>query len=178
MTRKAATMIRCCGTSRPQGLFKQVHSFAFPHIPQLGISAKTQPEVPILGKLSILTHSTTTIKHSFRLYTYFCSSCSARLHIALALRGIPAGYTDVNIITGKNKGPEYATLNPSRSVPTLEITKADVEGSTAMSITQSLAALEYLDEAYSETYQLLPSTKQVGLRAVIRTLCHIIASGM
>ena len=83
-----------------------------------------------------------------------------------------------SLITGENKGPEYATFNPSRLVPTLEITKADVEGSTAMSITQSLAVLEYLDEAYSETYQLLPSTEQVGLRAVIRTLCHIIASGM
>jgi hypothetical protein len=41
---------------------------------------------------------------------------------------------------------------------------------------KSLGALDYLDEAYLETYQLLPPMEQVGLRAVIRTLCHIIVS--
>jgi maleylacetoacetate isomerase len=118
----------------------------------------------------------TARKHSFRLYTYFCSSCSARLRIAFALNSIPARHNCVNIITGENNGPEYATLNPSRSVPTLGVTEAEAEGSSVVSITQSLGALEYLDEAYLETYQLLPPMEQVGLRAVIRTLCHIIAS--
>jgi maleylacetoacetate isomerase len=120
--------------------------------------------------------STTTGKDSLHLYTYFRSSCSARLRIALALKGIPARYTYVNIIAGENKEPEYAVLNPSRSIPTLEITKAEAGGSNVASITQSLAALEYLDEAYPVTHKLLPPMEQAGLRAVIGTLCHIIAS--
>jgi maleylacetoacetate isomerase len=91
-------------------------------------------------------------------------------------KGILVKYTYVNIIAGENNGPEYATLNLSRSVPTLEITKAEGEDSSVVSITLSLAALEYLDEAYPETYQLLPPLEQVGPKAVVRTLCHIIAS--
>lgn len=94
----------------------------------------------------------------------------------LALKGIPARYNYVNINAGENDGPEYAILNPSRSVPTVEITKAEGEGSSVISTTQSLAALWYPSEAYPETYPLLPPLEQAGLRAVCKMLCHIIAS--
>jgi hypothetical protein len=80
-------MIRFGGTSLHQlGLFKQIHASTFPNIHPLSIPAKSRLAVPALRKLSRRAHSTTTGDHPFRLYSYFRSSCSARLHIVLALK--------------------------------------------------------------------------------------------
>ncbi|CEO60724.1 Putative Maleylacetoacetate isomerase MaiA [Penicillium brasilianum] len=104
------------------------------------------------------------------LYTYFRSSCSARLRIALHLKNIPFTPIFVNLLRDEQSSPANRTINPSGTVPTLLIT----QGSDTVTITQSLAALEYLEEAFPDNGpSLLPSSPQD--RALVRTLAQIIA---
>ncbi|KAF9888679.1 Glutathione S-transferase zeta-1 [Aspergillus nanangensis] len=106
------------------------------------------------------------------LYTYFRSSCSARLRIALNLKSLPYTPIAVNLLQGEQLSAENRTRNPSATVPTLIV---EHPGST-VTITQSLAALEYLDEAFpSATPALLPPTSDPEARATVRTLADIIS---
>lgn len=101
------------------------------------------------------------------LYTYFRSSCSARLRIALLHKSLPFTSKYVNIKDNHHHETAYTSINPSVTVPTLLIPSSDV------AITQSLAALEYLDEAFPSTPSLLP--QDPAKRATARALAQIIA---
>ncbi|GKS99645.1 hypothetical protein AVKW3434_09675 [Acidovorax sp. SUPP3434] len=46
-----------------------------------------------------------------QLYSFFNSSTSYRVRIALALKGLPADYHGVNIRTGEHRAAGYAELN-------------------------------------------------------------------
>jgi len=113
---------------------------------------------------------------SFHLYTYFRSSCSARLRIALALKQLPYAQTAVNLLKDDHKQCSYLELNPSQSVPTLVISSTYNGETKNFSITQSIAALEYLEEAFHDTYSILPPRDLVEARSIVRTLCSIIAT--
>ncbi|KAJ5595115.1 uncharacterized protein N7459_001323 [Penicillium hispanicum] len=105
------------------------------------------------------------------LYTYFRSSCSARLRIALHLKGIPFTPVFVNLLQDEQSTPAYRAINPSSTVPAL-IVKRDT--AAPVTITQSLAALEYLDEVFPDKGpSLLPSDPET--RALVRTLIAIVA---
>ncbi|GIC84718.1 maleylacetoacetate isomerase MaiA [Aspergillus udagawae] len=107
------------------------------------------------------------------LYTYFRSSCSARLRIALNLKSIPYTPIAVNLLKGEQSSPENITLNPSGTVPTL-IVEHPSKG--PVTITQSLAALEYLEEiSPASSHTLLPPASDPEARAVVRTLAHIMS---
>jgi maleylacetoacetate isomerase len=84
------------------------------------------------------------------LYGYCRSSCSARLRIALDLKAIEYKPIYINLNDGENLKDEYGAKNPSRSVPTLMV-------DDSWCIPQSLAALEYLEEAYPLSTSLLPT---------------------
>lgn len=104
------------------------------------------------------------------LYTYFRSSCSARLRIALHLKNIPFDSVFVNLLRDEQSTPAHRAINPSGTVPALVVPHA----SGPLTITQSLAALEYLDETFPNTGPaLLPSGPDA--RALVRTLVSIIA---
>ncbi|KAL2870469.1 maleylacetoacetate isomerase MaiA [Aspergillus lucknowensis] len=106
------------------------------------------------------------------LYTYFRSSCSARLRIALALKAIPYTSIPINLLKGEQSSPGNKAVNPSSTVPTLII---ETESQT-VTITQSLAALEYLEEAFpGQGTPLLPPSSDPQARALVRTLSAIIA---
>jgi maleylacetoacetate isomerase len=109
------------------------------------------------------------------LYTYFRSSCSARLRIALHLKNIPFTPIFINLLHDEQSTPAHLTINPSATVPTLIITHTSSPSTPkTVTITQSLAALEYLDEAFPNTGPaLLPSDPET--RALVRTLSQIIA---
>ncbi|PYI35684.1 Maleylacetoacetate isomerase [Aspergillus indologenus CBS 114.80] len=114
------------------------------------------------------------------LYTYFRSSCSARLRIALHLKSLPYTPIALNLLEGAQQAPDNLARNPSGTVPTLLISPSPSPGSGSGSptaapikITQSLAALEYLDEAFPATPALLP--RDPATRALARTLAQIIA---
>lgn len=101
------------------------------------------------------------------LYTYYRSSCSYRVRIALAIKGIDYESRYVHLLRdgGENWQPEYVQHNPQGLVPTL------VDGQRIL--IQSLAIIEYLEEAYPEP-PLLPVN--AGDRAYIRALAQIVIS--
>lgn len=83
-----------------------------------------------------------------QLYSFFFSSTSYRVRIALALKGIEYEYHAVNLRAGEQRSKPYLKLNPSASVPLL-ITDDGVE------ISQSLAIIDYLDSVQPQS-RLIP----------------------
>ncbi|MFZ1500608.1 MAG: maleylacetoacetate isomerase [Giesbergeria sp.] len=100
------------------------------------------------------------------LYSYFRSSASYRLRIALALKGLAHETVAVHLLKGggEQHQPAFRAVNPAGLVPVLQ------DGDTVL--TQSLAIMEYLDEAYPEL-PLLP--KDLLGRARVRALALTIA---
>lgn len=78
-----------------------------------------------------------------KLYTFFNSSASYRVRIALALKGVSYQTLGVNIRNGEQFCSTYLQHNPMGVVPTLET-------DTGTSIGQSLAIIDYLDRCYPE----------------------------
>lgn len=103
------------------------------------------------------------------LYTYFRSSCSARLRIALHLKKIPFNPVFINLLRDEQSSEAHRKINPSGTVPALVVQRSSAQPVT---ITQSLAALEYLDEAFPQGPKLLPEDPES--RALVRTLSQII----
>lgn len=97
------------------------------------------------------------------LYTFFRSSTSYRVRIALAVKGLDWQAHYVSLPRMEHRAPDYMHLNPQGLVPTL------VEAGRV--VQQSLAILEYLDEAYPEP-PFLPG--DAFDRAYIRGLSQII----
>ena len=77
-----------------------------------------------------------------KLYTFFYSSASYRVRIALGLKGITAESVGVNLRSGAQRAEDFLALNPSGQVPLL------VDGETRLS--QSLAIIDYLDRLQPE----------------------------
>jgi maleylacetoacetate isomerase len=100
------------------------------------------------------------------LYTYFRSSASYRVRIALELKGIAVEQRFVNIAPGATEQlqPAYAALNPQKLVPLF------VDGDFA--VNQSLAILEYLEEMWPEP-PLLPGDARgrARVRALALAIC-------
>lgn len=99
-----------------------------------------------------------------QLYSYFRSSASYRVRIALALKGISAEIVPINLLKNEQKEAGYIKVNPQGLVPTL----ID-QGNT---LTQSLAIMEYLEEVYPDP-PLLPRAPYE--RARLRALALAIA---
>ena len=77
-----------------------------------------------------------------QLYTFFNSSASYRVRIALGLKGLAADAIGINLRSGAQRAEDFLALNPSGQVPTL------VDGQTRLS--QSLAIIDYLDRLQPE----------------------------
>lgn len=103
------------------------------------------------------------------LYSYFRSSCSWRVRIALALKGIDYETVPINLIKdgGQQFSEDFQTLNPMKQVPALKI--------DGLTIGQSLAIMEYLEET-RPIPRLLPQDPQK--RAIVRMISDLIASGI
>lgn len=101
-----------------------------------------------------------------KLYTFFRSSASYRVRIALNLKGIDCEQVPIHLRRGGGEQflPEYKAMNPQALVPTLE------DGGRPL--TQSLAIIEYLEERYPEP-PLLP--KDPADRAAVRAMALAIA---
>jgi maleylacetoacetate isomerase/maleylpyruvate isomerase len=97
------------------------------------------------------------------LYTFFRSSTSYRLRIALSLKGLDWEQRYVSLPKMEHREPAYLEVNPQGLVPAL------VEDGHVLA--QSLAIIEYLDEAYPEP-PFLP--KDIFERAYVRRLSQII----
>lgn len=100
-----------------------------------------------------------------KLYNYFRSSASFRVRIALAVKGLAYEYLPVHLAKGEQKQPEFAAVNAEGLVPVLQL-------DDGQRLTQSMAIIEYLDEAHPEP-ALLPRDA-IG-RARVRALSQIVA---
>lgn len=102
-----------------------------------------------------------------KLYSYFRSSASFRVRIALNLKGLPFEYLPVHLLRdgGQQLSDAYRALNPEALVPLL------VDDGVAP-IPQSMAILEYLEETHPEP-PLLP--RAPADRAQVRALAQAVA---
>ncbi|KAJ2004371.1 Glutathione S-transferase zeta-1 [Coemansia thaxteri] len=98
------------------------------------------------------------------LYTYARSTCSARVRIALNLKGIEYEPKPVNLVQGEQFAEAFVALNPSSMVPCLHI--------DGLQLVQSVAILEYLDESRPHN-PLLPSDPQrrAQVRVIVGAIC-------
>src|ERR1700751_3154879 len=105
--------------------------------------------------------------NGLKLYSYWRSSASYRVRIALNLKGLPYEIVPVNLVAsgGEQHSAEYRALNPQELVPLL------IDGVRV--IRQSQAIIEYLDETYDGEAKLLPATARD--RARVRALAQMIA---
>jgi maleylacetoacetate isomerase len=100
---------------------------------------------------------------SRELYTFFRSSTSYRLRIALACKGLDYTPRYVSLPKMEHRDPKYRALHPQGLVPLL------CDGD--QSVIQSMAIIEYLDETYPQP-PLIP--KDIGGRAYVRAVSQII----
>ena len=101
-----------------------------------------------------------------KLYSYFRSSASYRVRIALNLKGLPYETVPVHLVDGAQFLEEYRKLNVDALVPSLTLDDSQT------TLTQSLAIIEYLEEVHP-TPALLPINALD--RAWIRSLVLSIA---
>ena len=101
-----------------------------------------------------------------KLYTFFRSSASYRVRIALNLKGLAYEQAPVHLRRGGGEQlmPAYTAINPQALVPALE------DGGKVY--TQSLAIIEYLEEKYPEP-PILPANP--ADRALVRSMAMVIA---
>jgi maleylacetoacetate isomerase len=104
-----------------------------------------------------------------RLYSYFRSSASFRVRIALALKMLDFEYVAVQLVKNEQLQPAFRAIAASQLVPALVV---DDPADGEATLTQSLAIIEYLDETHPEP-PLLPADA-LG-RARVRALALDIA---
>jgi maleylacetoacetate isomerase len=99
-----------------------------------------------------------------KLYGYFRSSAAFRVRIALNLKKLEFENAPIHLRRNDQTTADYLAVNPQGLVPTLE------DG--GLTLIQSLAIIEYLDETYPEP-PLLP--RPAADRARVRGLAEIVA---
>lgn len=100
-----------------------------------------------------------------KLHTFFRSSASWRVRIALLIKGINYDALTYRLRLNEQRAENYLALNPQGLVPSLELDDGNV-------IIQSMAICEYLDDIYPEN-PILP--KSPLEKAYVRSLAQIIA---
>ena len=110
------------------------------------------------------------------LYSYWRSSCSWRVRIALALKGIDYEYKAVHLVKdgGQQLQDTYAAVNPMKEVPTLLI--------DGLTLKQSVPIIEYLDETRAGSGPALvprgADAAAAAKRQKVRQLAELVSSGI
>ena len=99
------------------------------------------------------------------LYSYWRSTTTYRVRIALNLKGLAYDMTSVDLVAGDQRASNYVALNPGQGVPTLVLDDGTV-------LTQSLAIIDYLDQTQPEP-PLMPADPVA--RAHVMAAAHTIA---
>jgi len=101
------------------------------------------------------------------LYSFFNSSTSYRVRIALALKGVEVNLLPVNLRSNAHLEPDYRDKNPAAGVPLL------VDGDFRLG--QSLAIIDWLDARYPQP-RLIP--QDPALRAQVLEMALLVACDM
>ncbi|KAL7298317.1 hypothetical protein TKK_0008665 [Trichogramma kaykai] len=103
------------------------------------------------------------------LYSYWRSSCSWRVRIALNLKGIAYETRTIDLLKngGENNSEDYRKINPMQQVPALHIDNH--------TLIDSLNIIEYLDETRRDP-PLLPADP--AEKARVREMCQVIVAGI
>lgn len=102
------------------------------------------------------------------LFTYYRSTSSYRVRIALALKGLDYQAVPVNLIAaqgGEHRQAAYLAVNPQGRVPALRTDEGSV-------LTQSPAIIEYLEERYPQPALL---SRDLTARAHERAVAALVA---
>jgi maleylacetoacetate isomerase len=106
------------------------------------------------------------------LYTYYRSTSSYRVRIALALKGLDYRALPVNLIAqpgGEHRQAPYLAINPQGRVPALRTEEGAL-------LIQSPAIIEYLEERYPQvpllSTDLVARARERGVAAVIGCDVH------
>ena len=104
-----------------------------------------------------------------QLYSYFHSSCSWRVRIALNLARIEGEQVPIHLARngGEQYSQDYQKINPLKQVPTIEI--------DGLILTQSVAIMEYIHDTHPEA-DILP--KDPNMKAKVRMITEMICSGI
>ena len=105
-----------------------------------------------------------------KLYGYWRSSCSWRVRIALNIKDLEYTYVPIHLVNngGEQYESAYLKRNPQAQVPTLEL-------ASGVSITQSIAIIEFLEEI-KPAPSLFPEDRLQRARS--RQMAELINSGI
>lgn len=101
------------------------------------------------------------------LYGYWRSSATYRVRIGANLKKVNYRSVSINLLEKEQYSESYAKLNPEKLLPAFVLDDGTV-------LTQSMAILEYLEEAYPHGVALLPTEPQVRCR--VRAFANAISS--
>jgi maleylacetoacetate isomerase len=106
----------------------------------------------------------------FELFSFWRTSATYRVRVALNVKGIQAREHNVNLDTGEQRSADFLKINPMGAIPAL----IDVgPGQPHEPLTQSLAILEFVEETHP-TPALLPVDAHG--RARVRSLASMMAA--
>jgi maleylpyruvate isomerase len=106
-----------------------------------------------------------------KLYSFWRSSCSWRVRLALAIKGLEYEIVPVRLLNAEHHAAGFDQKSPLRQVPVLELLHAG----ELVRLTQSVAILEYL-EAVHPTPALYP--QDILLRTRVRQLVEMVNAGI
>jgi maleylpyruvate isomerase len=106
-----------------------------------------------------------------RLHGYWRSSSTWRVRIGLGLKGLAYERHIVNLLADEQWSEAHRARSPLAQVPVLEV----LEGGRTLTLVQSMAILEWLDERFPEP-PLLP--RDPAGRARVRALAEHVNSGI
>jgi maleylacetoacetate isomerase len=111
-----------------------------------------------------------TTQPRFTLYSYWRTSATYRIRVALNLKSIAATEVNINLDTGEQRSEAFLKINPMGAIPALIDNEA---GQSQAPLTQSQAILEFLEEAYPSP-TLLPA--DLHGRARVRSIAAMLAA--
>ena len=111
-----------------------------------------------------------TDTNRFELFSYWRTSATYRVRVALNLKGLKASETNVDIDAGDQHGAAFRKINPLGGIPALI---DHGEGESHAPLTQSLAILEFIDEIHPAP-PLLPADPHG--RARVRSIAQMLAA--